>query len=98
MALKILPAHCTEQDTLGGLTSSGQPHALPKAGPGLAAQDPWRGCLAVSPAGRSGAILKLTQGRKGPSWTGGWGGQMLPVSRPEKQQGSVGNPRGARVG
>lgn len=80
------PSQLTTQGRTHWAASPAQasPMPLPKA-------IPWRGPPAVSQAQAAGAILKLTQGRKGPSWRVGRGVRH-PVSRPETQQGPVGDP------
>lgn len=59
---------------------TGQPHQLrpapcpfPRRGQAWLPKTPWRGHPAVSQAQAAGAILKLTQGRKGSSWRVGRG-------------------------
>ena len=92
-ALKTLPTHHTEQDPLGSLISSGQPHAPSQGRARPGCLEPLEGAPSSVPGPESWCYPEAdTDGARMDS---GVGGQML---RPQMQQGSVRDPCWVWVG
>ena len=92
MALKTLPTHRTGQDPLGSLTSSGQPHAPSPGGARPGCPRPLEGAPSSVPGPDSWCHPEADTEKEGARLESGVRGQTLPVSRPETQQGTVGDP------